>query len=228
MYKALAFKELRETAWIGGLVVAAMLLVVLEQMGWHLFERRWLVPAPLPAGIVLSDPIPFVHRGLADGLAVIGICGALALGFRQVLGESIRGTWVFLLHRPAPRQALILTKIAVGAGLLFAASAVPVFVLAVWAATPGTHASPFDWRMTVYPLGVCLAATSLYLAAFLCSLRSAPWHGSRYLPLIAAALVMGWVYVTAWWPLTGWVVALVSDVVYLAAILNAAQTREYS
>ena len=37
MYRALAFKELRETAWIGCLVFGTLLLVVLDQMGYFSF-----------------------------------------------------------------------------------------------------------------------------------------------------------------------------------------------
>ena len=121
----------------------------------------------------------------------------------------------------------MLTKLAAGGALLLLAAALPVLILALWAELPGTHASPFVWGMTAQTFRLCFAATTVYLAACLCGLRPARWYGSRVLPLIPAALVMMWVYITVWWPVTGWIVVLVVDVAYLAALLDAVQSREY-
>lgn len=227
MYRALAFKELREAALIGGLVCGAMLLAALDHMGVSLDVGRLTVHNLHRHAPFQAHKVPFVNPELQDMLAIIAVCGAVALGFRQVWWESFRGTWLYLLHRPAPWSALMLTKLAAGGGLLLAATAVPVLLLAAWAATPGTHASPFEWAMAAQPLRLCFGATVLYLAAFLCALREARWYATRFLPLIPAALVMTWVYVTVWWPVTGWVVVLVADGLYLAAILHAARAREY-
>jgi hypothetical protein len=230
MYKALAFKELRETAWIGGLMLAAMSLVVLEHMDHTLWPDRFFVTH---FGGAADDayrprPIPFVHQGLQEMLNIISCSGAIALGFWQVLGESFRGTWHFLLHRPAPRHCLIATKLAVGCGLLLAAVGLPVLVLAIWAAIPGTHASPFYWSMTHLAWRLCAASTAIYLAAFLCGLREARWYGTRLLPLAAAGIVMAWINATVWWPLSGWLIILGCDALYLTAIVSTAKEREFS
>lgn len=227
MYKALAFKELREIAWIGGIVFAAMALVVLDQIGGAAAPTQLLSFGMLPVDPLESRKIPFVHPGLAEYLVWIGVAGGLALGFRQVLGESFRSTWLFLLHRPAPRSRIMLTKLAVGVGLLLASTALPVLLFAVWAALPRTHASPFDWRMTNVPLRICCGATCIYLAAFLSGLREARWYGTRLFPLFFAALVMFWIYMIVWLPLTGWIIAFVADAIYVAAIVSVTRMREY-
>jgi hypothetical protein len=226
MYKALAFKELRESAWIGGLVFIGLVMVVLDQMEMFSYWSL-LIPSANRVPTIHAHKIPFVHRELYYALATIASTGAVALGFRQVLGESRQGTWPFLLHRPAPRSALVLTKLGVGLGLLLAAAALPVLVLALWAATPGTHASPFAWAMTVPAFRLCFGATAIYLAASHSGLRPARWIGSRLLPLVPGAFAMTWVYITVWWPLSGWIVILVVDAVYLAAILETARSRDY-
>lgn len=227
MYKALAYKELRETVWIGGMIFAAMVLVILDQIGGAVEPWRLLAFGMLPIDPVEARKIPFVHPSLTKWLALIGGVGGMAIGFRQVLGESFRSTWLFLLHRPAPRSRIVLTKLAVGIGLLLATTAIPVLLFAIWAALPGTHASPFDWRMTNVPLRVCAGATCVYLAAFLSGLREARWYGTRLFPLIFSVLAMTWVSVTVWWPVSGWIITLVVNAVYVAAILFSARVREY-
>lgn len=227
MYRALAFKELRETAWIGALVFGTLLLVVLDQMGYFGFWRLLLLSENQQQPFS-PHKIPFIHGNLQIGVAIAAAAGATALGFWQMLGESVRGTWLFLLHRPISRARVLLTKLAAGGMLLLLAAALPVLILALWAAVPGTHASPFVWGMTAHVFRLCFGATAMYLAACLCGLRPARWYGSRLLPLIPGALVMAWVYSTVWWPVTGWLVVAVADVAYLAALLDAAQSREYS
>jgi ABC-type transport system involved in multi-copper enzyme maturation permease subunit len=226
MYKALAFKELRESAWIGGLVFLGLLAVVLDQMGafsyWNL-----LFMAVNPEQPFHHHKIPFINQELYYALAMIVPTGAVVLGFRQVLGESLHGTWLFLLHRPAPRSALILTKVTLGLVLLLVAAALPVLIFALWAATPGRHASPFLWGMTAQAFRLCFGATAIYLAACLSGLRQARWLGSRLLPLIPGVLAIVWVYITVWWPLSGWIAVFVLDALYLAAILETARSRDY-
>jgi hypothetical protein len=228
MYRALAFKELRETAWIGALVFGTLLLVVLDQMGYFSFWGLLFLSESQKRQPFSPHKIPFIHNNLQLGVAIAAAAGATALGFRQMLGESVRGTWLFLLHRPISRAHVMLTKLAAGGALLLLASALPVLILALWAASPGTHASPFVWDMTAHVFRDCFAATALYLAACLCGLRPARWYGTRLLPLIPAALVMMWVYITVWWPMSGWIVVAVVDIAYLAALLDAVQSREYS
>ncbi len=74
---------------------------------------------------------------------------ALRLGWRQSGWEGMRGTYLFLLHRPASRAAMVGTKIAIGLALLLLLTAWPILIYALWASTPGRHASPFAWSMTL-------------------------------------------------------------------------------
>ena len=226
MYKALAFKELRESAWVGGLVFFGLLIIVLGLIeSFSIWSLLFLSPdSALPFH---HHRIPFIHQELYYALAMIVPTSALVLGFRQVLGESLHGTWLFLLHRPMPRSAVILTKIAVGLVVLLVASGLPVLILALWAATPGNHASPFVWGMTGQAFRLCFGATAIYLAACLSGLRPARWTGSRLLPLIPGVLAIFWLYITVWWPLFGWIAVFVLDALYLAAVLETARSRDY-
>ena len=45
---------------------------------------------------------------------------------------------------PGRGSSLIGLKLAVGALVYLVCGAVPILLYGVWAATPGTHASPFD------------------------------------------------------------------------------------
>jgi hypothetical protein len=227
MHRQLALKEFRETIAIGavGFVCAILLIGNLMELevdltGLRIISRHVTAPGPW-----LS--IPFVDPWLDQGLALIGIPLALVLGFRQTLGESFRGLWLFLLHRPLRWSAIVSTKLIVGAVVLLAALVVPVLVFAAWAATPGTHASPFAWWMTGHTWRLCFALTPMYLAAFLCGTRPARWYLSRLLPLAPAGLMLLFVYVTSWWPVTGWIVTATTDAVYLAAILRAIRERDF-
>src|SRR5260370_27203758 len=150
MYRALAFKELRETAWIGALMFGTLLLVALDQMGYFSFWGLLFLSEYRKQQPFSPHKIPFIHNNLQVGVAIVAAAGATALGFWQMLGESVRGTWLFLLHRPIPRANVVLTKITAGGALLLLAAAVPVLILALWAAVPGTHASPFAWEMTAH------------------------------------------------------------------------------
>ena len=74
---------------------------------------------------------------------------AIALGFKQSLGDLAGDAQLFLLHRPISRRTFYVTKIAVGLSLYFALAGLAILIYATWAATSGTHASPFAWSMTV-------------------------------------------------------------------------------
>ena len=116
--------------------------------------------------------------GLCLGLGRSGDC----LGLRQTVGESIHGTWMFLLHRPVGWTRLIGVKLLVGVALYLVCGAAAILVYAWWAATPGTHASPFEWSMTVPTWKVWIVMPIVYLGgAFLSGMRPARWVGTRLL-----------------------------------------------
>jgi len=91
---------------------------------------------------------------------------AIVLGFRQGAWETVRGTSVFLLHRPMAHLTIYATKLAVGLVILLTATGVALGTYSIWAATSGTHASPFFWSWTSSCWVEWFAATMVYLAAF--------------------------------------------------------------
>lgn len=216
MLKSLAWKELRESLPLVALALIAQFGLYFDAMG--LF-RPWSSGAP--------GAIPFVSdSGLRESVLVVSLALAFALGITQVGREAIRGTFPFLLHRPLLRDKLFLVKLACGALVCLLATALPVLIYALWAAAPGTHASPFEWSMTLPAWRLCLAVLPVYFAAFLVALRPARWWGSRCLPLVAAiplvilqASSAGWLNVA---------LCLLADALFVLAILHVAATRDYS
>jgi len=219
MLTKLALKELRETAWIVAVALAVYLYFAMSMIGLHIGpwvamgRDRW---------------IPFVADELLQTFAVVAVCLAAALGLRQTVGESARGKFLFLLHRPASRHRLICVKLLVGGGLYLVCSAVPIMIYAWWAATPGTHASPFEWSMTFPIWKVWLAILILYLGAFLTGLRPARWHGTRLFPLVATGGVAFALSFSPWWGIVGLLVVALLVVLLVAQILFVARTRDFS
>jgi hypothetical protein len=157
----------------------------------------------------------------------VAVCLALALGFRQTVGESAAGTYLFLLHRPASRLRLIGTKLAVGLGLYLVCAALPILGYALWAATPGTHAGPFEWSMTAEAWKVWLAVTIVYFGAVLSGIRPARWYGTRLLPLLGAGLLAIPVAAVPWQPGPALAATLLVDAMLVTATLFVAHRRDY-
>jgi hypothetical protein len=217
MFRAMVLKELREVRGITLLALAAYaLLVAAASSPWGARQRYWP---------------PFINDGVFTGWFVcISGAMAIALGLRQTLGESIPGTYPFLFHRPADRRWLIGVKLLTGSVLYLICAAIPILAYAVWAATPGTHADPFEWSMTGPTWYMWFGMTLIYLGAFLAGVRPGRWYRSRILPLAAGALAM---FMVMWafflfdeplWP-CGIVVAI--DVWMVAMILFVVRTRDY-
>ncbi|MEO2049664.1 MAG: hypothetical protein ABGX16_24155 [Pirellulales bacterium] len=112
------------------------------------------------------------------------------MGQKQTTRELSQGTYYFLLQRPMPRNHIFLMKLAVGATLLLSATGAMIFFYAWWAATPGNHASPFEWSMTVPAWRMWLSMLLIYLGAFLTGIRPGRWFGSRLVPLVTSGLVL--------------------------------------
>lgn len=212
MLKAMVYKELRETVLIGALALVAYAL-----RDW--FPLRFL---PYYGG----GGIPFIQDGFVDGFIMVTVCLAIVLGLRQSLGESFRGTWLFLLHRPMPRWQPIAVKLAVGAAMYALCAAIPILLYAQWAATPGTHASPFEWSMTAPAWQFLLTALNLYLGAFLVGIRPGRWFGTRLWPLAAAGLLTGAAMLLPWSAL-GLAISVAIDVWLVALILHTTYQRDY-
>ncbi len=226
MWKALAFKEARENLWIGAAGLAILLFVVANQIGWD---------DSLPASYgfhaygTASGQIPFVSDDFGIGVAYVAALLAVALGFHQTLGETVHGTYLLLFHLPVSRRRLMWIKLAAGLAVYAACTMPPVLLFAIWAATPGTHASPFEWSMTWPVWRILLSMTMLYLAAFLCGLRPARWFGSRLLPLVVGATSTGILLEAPlpWWWLPV-LITVVVDVIFLVCIQHMVRVRDFS
>ena len=92
----------------------------------------------LPDDMWTESPtqLPFGGEATAS-LIIVAMCLAAGLGLRQSMGESIGGTFQFLLHRPASRGWLIGVKLLVGLGWCLGISALPILLYGWWAATRG-------------------------------------------------------------------------------------------
>jgi hypothetical protein len=222
----MAIKELREIRGIVLLALAAYGLLVAAaidpQTPWN--------PLRLFSGSGEGIVVPFISGDFVGKLCLIATIFAVALGLRQSLGESLGGTYPFLFHRPAERRWLIGMKLLLGMGVYLICTAAPILVYAVWAATPGTHASPFEWGMTAMAWIAWLVLTLLYLGAFYTAIRPGRWYRSRILPLavaaaaacLAAGLASG--LNSVFWPL---LIVAVVDVWLILMILFTVQTRDY-
>ena len=215
MPRALFVKELRETLWIALVALALQVNFVAGLMGIRL---------PLIAGRTVETP--FVSDTFLAMFAWVAVGLALALGYRQSVGESARGTYEFLLHRPASRERLIGAKLLTGGMLYLVCSAVPILMYAWWAATPGTHAGPFEWSMTGLAWRIWISLTVLYLGSFLSGIRPGRWKATRLLPMLGAGLIVALICVIPWWPVFGLVV-VVLNVLLVTNIFFVARTRDF-
>ena len=217
MLRTLALKELRETIGIAVVALVLFAYFVTQGMGitllpWARAYRSW---------------IPFVNDPSLTSFALVAGLLAIALGFRQTAWETAFGTDQFLLHRPLARWRLIGVKLLVGAIVLVVSSALPILVYASWAATPGTHASPFEWSMTGPFWRIPLVMTIVYLGSFLSGIRPARWVGTRLVPL-ASAVFLAFVsmMLPCWW-VWWFLLVVVLDGLLVMSVLLALQTRDF-
>ncbi len=219
MLTRLALKELRETIWIAAGVLAFYLFYVLAATGLGPFDGMY-------GG--LGSMAPFVDEEMVIGLTVVAMFLPAVLGLWQTVGESARGTFQFLLHRPPGRARVIGTKLLVGIGLCLVVSAVPVLLYGWWAATPGNHPGPFEWRMTAAAWRMWLALPTVYLGAFLTGIRPGRWHGTRLLPLPVVCISALLISILPYWLVTGLPAVVILDVLLVTNILFVARTRDFS
>lgn len=226
MLKTLTWKESRELL---PLVVFALLLqFYFVAAPDNLQYLLMLSPVRLPDS---RETIPFVSDAVSSALFAVAGLFAVAVGLWQTWWESSRGTFQFLLHRPATRSAIFGAKLAVGIAFCLLVVCLPVLCYALWAATPGKHASPFSWSMTTWAWQLCLQMPLVYLGAFLSGLRPARLWGSRFFPLAGSLVALLGMEVLALGlalPIVAIVAGLVLEAVFVLAILYVAITRDYS
>jgi hypothetical protein len=227
MHRVLILKELRETWWLAAAAFLFLMNSALNDFGVQILEGFSLVRWQPPSG---ANFIPFVSGELLEYIGLtVGTLG-LALGFWQTVGEDVRGTWPFWLHRPVRREWMIGIKVVVGLVLVTAAGAIPILVSGLWFSRPGTRAAPFYWWQTGAAWQFAIVGPLLYLGAFYSGLRDAKWYGTRLLPLGAIALWLLFHIQFVWeaFPAVGFWVTTVFDLLLLAAILDAARARDFS
>jgi hypothetical protein len=216
----MAWKELREVGGIALCSLAAQIYLAVAAVHPDIFPflRRY------------GTGLPFVYDGFVGWLGCICVITAVALGARQTLGESIHNTYPFLLHRPAGRRWLIGMKLFVGMMVYLICGPISILGYGIWAATPGTHPSPFDWSMTLPAWILWFGMMLLYLGTFLAGIRPGRWLGTRLWPLIASGLATFlaiWIAVEVhlFW---GLALAFAIDIWLIGVILWIARTRDYS
>jgi hypothetical protein len=219
MKRALVAKELRECLPLVSLAALAAAWAL------YIYTGGLLLGAWSP---IVWDPQPYLPEDdFLDGPVTLIVGGlALLLGLKQTAWEDLRGTYAYLLHRPMTRRQLMLVKAGVGVALVQILGAGMLLIYALWAATPGTHASPFSWSMTIPGWQLWCIMPIVYLSAMLCGLRPARWYGSRLLPLVPCGLLAALLAMLPW-PWMSVIGSLASCAVLLGCIHYVAATRDY-
>jgi ABC-type transport system involved in multi-copper enzyme maturation permease subunit len=219
--KALAFKELRELRGFAAVALVCYLLLVAQLMGAKVLSTINSAPPG-------TREIPFTGVDFLFGFITIAVVLAVALGFRQSAVESSRGTFLFLLHRPLSRNAILFTKLASGLAVFLVCLVLPLVSYAAWASIPRQFPGPFWWSMTAPAWWTVLVIPTLYLGAFLSGIRPARWFGTRLLPLVAASVAVIVIYAMPWkWSL-GIPAAALVDAVLIACVSFVAGQRDYA
>jgi hypothetical protein len=219
MIRALVIKELRECAPLA--IVATLAAVWALHLGageYFIHGTRDVAYEPSP--FLGNDQFPFMIVPLLVGAT------AITLGLKQAVWEDLRGTYHYLLPRPVERSHVFLIKAAVGVAIVQFLGAAMILLYGAWAATPGTHASPFFWAMTLPAWKAWLVFPIVYLGALLSGLRPARWFGSRLLPGVACTGIALFVAVlpAIWVTL---VVALAVSSVLAYCVVYVARTRDF-
>lgn len=217
MLKALVVKELRESIGLIAVAGLASVYVLADLTGVRLLPwQRASFDETFP---FVSDSLSFYLCLVAGGLAVL-------LGLKQTAWELWQGTFFFLFHRPMSRRRVIGTKLVVGGGVLLLLSGALISVYALWAATPGTHASPFFWSMTVSAWQLWWSLLLVYLGAFLSGIRPGKWFGSRLAPLVASVALVAVAASVPWWWLSA-VIVLTGSAIGISSIFYYVAARDY-
>lgn len=222
MYRSLIWKELRETWLLGAVAFLFLLTVVANDVGLTFYQFKFSLRPALDARAAL-----FENASIIPWTAFVAAFLGAVVALYQTLGESVRGTWVFLMHRPMERWRIILCKLAAGAIVVLLASAAP-FIFALWRTRPDASPAPFYWWMTIPVWRHILAASIVYLGAFVSGMRPARSYGTKYWPLVAAIVVTFFLGIREPEFGAGLIVILVADALLLAALFDATRSRDYA
>ena len=224
MNRTLIVKELKEIWWMGAVAFLLLGLLLWDAVGLRIADDSFgIVWRPGQRGRV-----PFLRTDFGQIAAVSACALALVVAAWQTLGESFRGTWVFLLHRPLERRKIVLIKIAAGLTITLALTGLPILLYAWWAATPGMHATPFAWWMTRETWLLWLSSIPMYLGMFFCGLRDARWYGTRFLPLAPLILLPVLIEEAVREVVPALALISLAVAVLVPSILESAKTRDYA
>ena len=125
MIRALAIKELRESAGLAALAGLGMLWMVFAHMGINPLKHF----TPTVAG---KYTIPFVTGEFFD-CCVLFLGGlAVLLGLKQTAWEHGKGTYYFLWWRPVSRRIVLGVKITIGLVLVLGILALSIIIYGWW------------------------------------------------------------------------------------------------
>ena len=216
MWKALAIKELRESAGPAALAILAVIYSLSGLTGMGLLPWQSRSPNSYP---FVNDELWFYLWLCCGGLA-------LALGFRQTAWEIGQGTLYFLLHRPISRSLVFVSKLIVGLTSVLLISAGFILIYAWWAASPAHIPAPFEWSMTVQAWQAWVAVPLLYFGAFLSGIRPGKWFGTRLVPLVTGICVAALASYAPWWWLS-LSISLGAIAIFCISIFYYAEQRDY-
>ena len=229
MFRAMAWKEFRDIRR-----VAVVALILYGAITLSVIEPR--SPLNLLRYLGLSgssyDDTPFIRDSFVGKYYFFAVLVAIAFGLMQTFGETVRGTYPFLLHRSASLRWLMGMKLFIGATVYMLATLIPLVVYCFWAASPGNHASPFEWSMTTGTWGTWFALSMVYFGTFLTGILPGSWYQARFLPLAASIMVLivvgGFSNVYSVGLLRPCLIVVVVDAWLIAAIFFVARSRDYS
>src|SRR5262245_1918993 len=218
MLKAILWKEVRE---LMPLIVAAVLFDGFFVGGAFFSHRQF-------------DAV--YVESIWPTMFITSLLYSLVAGLFQNLREEQQGTFLFLMHRPVSRGALIATRLAYGAGICAVVCVLPVLWIALWA---DAHNDGRTHWVSHWALSYCGQFLLIYFGAFLSALRPARALGSRYLPLLASILLflvffaLGMGEREAYLARTisrclAWILGPLVQVALIVAIFYIARTRDYS
>jgi hypothetical protein len=167
--KAMFWKEVREN---GIWALLGALILVLASV-WCVSQRTDNINAWVHLWNE-SFPVPYTILPPVFGTV---------LGFLQIMRESRRDQWAFLVHRPVSRSVIFGGKVLAGITLYLGATLIPLLLAGCWFALPGHQPGPFYWGLLLGSFASVLAGIPFYFAAMLTALRPARWYGIHTLGL---------------------------------------------
>jgi hypothetical protein len=230
MFRTLFIKELREIWWIGLLPLGVMLYAAANEVEIGLIGSTGRYGFRHFAEPGMAHTIPFASESFSGSILLWGCILASGLGVWQTFRESQSRTWHFLLHRPVRRELILVAKLAAAATIYALAIVLPVVAVVWWAATPGTHASPFHWSMTASSWLATATGSALYLSALFAGLRGGRMTGTRWWPLIGAAAIFALAVTSGLkeFYVWVWVLLLLWDIVMAAAVRDELALTDFN